>query len=156
LQPASYTELKRPWTAGDAVELSLPMRARVLQAHPLVEEARNQVAVQRGPIVYCLESVDLPDGVRVSDVVIPDGIALKPRFEPRLLGGITVLEGRAEARLEPSWSWELYRKLATVEPKPIRVRLIPYFAWGNRGESEMTVWMPLVGKRSGPIDGEMP
>ena len=73
------------------------MRVRLMQAHPLVEEARNQVAVRRGPIVYCLESVDLPEGVRVLDVVIPREVELKPRFDPALLGGVTVLEGRAEA-----------------------------------------------------------
>ena len=103
-EPGTYAEIRRVWSAGDVVELTLPMPARLMQAHPLVEEARNQVAVQRGPLVYCLESTDLPDGVRVQDVVIPRGIALKPRFDPDLLGGVTVLEGRAEARREPGWS----------------------------------------------------
>ena len=75
-----------------------------LQAHPLVEEARNQVAFQRGPIVYCLESTDLPEGVRVLDVAVPGKVELTPRFDPALLGGVTVLEGRAEAGRERPWS----------------------------------------------------
>jgi DUF1680 family protein len=77
--------------------------------------------------------------------VIPRGIVLKPRFEPRRLGGITVLEGRGEARAEPAWSNELYREVPPGDPRPIDLRLIPYYAWGNRGHSEMTVWMPLGG-----------
>ena len=68
------------------------MPARMLQAHLLVEEARNQVAVQRGPLVYCLESPDLPAGVKVSDVVLPRGSEWKPRLENGLLGGVVVLE----------------------------------------------------------------
>jgi DUF1680 family protein len=142
-EPGSYHEVRRVWSAGDAIELHLPLRVRLLQAHPLVEEARNQVAVQRGPVVYCLESPDLPKGVRVSDVVIPRGIELRPRFDGKLLGGVTVLEGKAEAAAEAGWGKELYRELAPAAGRGIDLRLIPYFAWANRGPSEMTVWMPL-------------
>jgi DUF1680 family protein len=141
--PGSYYELRRSWSVGDVVELTLPMPARLLQAHPLVEEARNQVAVQRGPIVYCAESVDLPDGLRVSEVAVPRSIDLAPRFEPALLGGVTVLEGRAQARPEGDWSGRLYRELSRVAPRSFDLKLIPYYAWGNRGLSEMTLWMPL-------------
>jgi DUF1680 family protein len=138
-----YAKVRRKWAARDVVELTLPMRVRLLQAHPLVEEARNQVAVQRGPLVYCLESTDLDKGVTVSDVRIPRRIELKPRFEPKRLGGITVLKGKAEIASEPAWGNELYRDLPTDDPRPMSIRLIPYYAWGNRGPSEMTVWMPL-------------
>jgi DUF1680 family protein len=140
-EPGTYCEVRRAWSAGDSLELNLPLRARVLQAHPLVEEARNQVAVQRGPVVYCLESCDLPRGVKVLDVVIPRDIALKPRFDGTLLGGVTVLEGKAEAVSE-EWSGELYREVPRTAARPVELRLIPYYAWGNRGPSEMTVWMP--------------
>lgn len=140
--PGRYAAVKRTWQTGDVIELNLPMRVRLLQAHPLVEEARNQVAVQRGPIVYCLESADLERGIRVSDVVIPRRIELKPRFEAKLLGGVAILEGRAEAETEPAWSNELYREVPPPASRTISVKLIPYHAWGNRGPSEMTVWMP--------------
>jgi DUF1680 family protein len=143
LEPGTYVAVKRAWSAGDVLELTLPLRVRLMQAHPLVEEARNQVAVQRGPLVYCLESVDLTDGVRVSDVAIPRDIDLKPRFDAAFLGGVSVLEGRAAARPEAAWSRALYRELPATVPTPIDLRLIPYYAWGNRGRSEMTVWMPL-------------
>ncbi len=142
-EPGRYAEIKRSWSAGDRIELDLPLWPRLLQAHPLVEEARNQVAVQRGPIVYCLESPDLEKGVAVSDVLIPRDIDLKPRYDDTLLGGVTVLEGKAEAVIERAWSGELYRELPPVTPRPIALRLIPYYAWGNRGPSEMTVWLPL-------------
>jgi DUF1680 family protein len=74
---------------------------------------------------------------------MPRGIELKPRFDGGLLGGVTVLEGKAEAAAESEWGRELYRELAPTTPRPIGLRLIPYYAWGNRGKSEMTVWMPL-------------
>jgi uncharacterized protein len=142
-EPGRYAALRRIWTAGDVVEVDLPLRVRLLQAHPLVEEARNQVAVQRGPIVYCLESPDLEKGVAVSDVVIPRGIDLRPRHDSTLLGGVTVLEGKVEAVVERPWSKELYRELSATSPRTISLKLIPYYAWSNRGPSEMTVWMPL-------------
>jgi DUF1680 family protein len=142
-RPGTYAEVRRVWSPGDVVGLTLPMPPRLMQAHPLVEEARNQVAVQRGPLVYCVESTDLPHGVRVQDVILPRGIALRPRFDPGLLGGVTVLEGRAEAWREPDWSGQLYRELSTSPPETFGLRLVPYFAWGNRGPSEMSVWLPL-------------
>jgi len=144
LEPGRYAVLKRIWTAGEVVDLDLPLRPRLIQAHPLVEETRNQVAVQRGPIVYCLESVDLEKGLAVSDIFIPHRIILQPRHDRNLLGGVTVLEGKAEAFVERAWSRELYRELAPTVPRSVSLRLVPYYAWGNRGPSEMTVWMPLA------------
>jgi hypothetical protein len=143
LEPGRYAAVKRIWMAGDVVDLDLPLRPRLIQAHPLVEEVRNQIAVQRGPIVYCLESADLEKGVAVSEVLIPRGIDLRPRHDRTLLGGVTVLEGKAEAIVEQTWSGGLYRELAPASPRSISLRLIPYYAWGNRGPSEMTVWIPL-------------
>jgi DUF1680 family protein len=143
LEPGRYVEVKRTWSPGNVLELTLPMRVRLLEAHPLVEEARNQVAVQRGPVVYCLESCDLAKGVKVPDVVIPGRIELRPRFDAGLLGGVTVLEGRAEALAEAAWPDTLYREWTPSTPRVIDLRLIPYYAWGNRGPSEMTAWMPV-------------
>src|SRR5262249_4928853 len=141
--PGRYFEVKRVWVPGDVLELNLPLRVQLRQAHPLVEEARNQVAVKRGPVVYCLESGDLAKGVKVSDVYLPGGIELRPRFDAGLLGGVTVLEGKAETLAEAEWSGELYREWAPAAPRRIDLRLVPYYAWGNRGPSEMTVWMPV-------------
>ncbi len=82
--PGSYAELRRVWKSGDKVELDLPMPARLIEANPLVEEARNQVVIERGPIVYCLESTDLPKGVRVEDVTIPADAELTAQLRAEL------------------------------------------------------------------------
>jgi DUF1680 family protein len=140
--PETYATLRRTWKTGDIVELGLPMPARLIEANPLVEEARNQVAVRRGPIVYCLESTDLPPGVRVEDVSIGADAKLAARFDPDLLGGVTVVESEGVATLSGDWEGKLYRPLNRDEARKLPVRFIPYFAWSNRGRSEMSVWVP--------------
>ena len=143
LASGSYAELRRPWKVGDRVTLDLPMPPRLIEANPQVEETRNQLAVQRGPIVYCLESPDLPAGVRVDEAVLAADATLRPVFEPRLLGGVTVIDADARTRPAGEWSGRLYRPLdGAAKGKAIDVRLVPYYAWANRGPSEMTVWMP--------------
>src|SRR5262249_33091060 len=143
IRPSRYVEVKRRWKAGDVVALNLPPRTQLLQAHPLVEEARNHVAVKRGPVRYCLESPDLPKGVTVPTVALPPSTEFTPRFDRTLLGGVTVLEGNAQAVVEPEWKKELYREFRPAAPRGIKLKLIPYYAWGNRGRSEMSVWLPL-------------
>ena len=107
-----------------------------------MEEACNQVAVRRGPVVYCLESVDLPAGVGLGQVAVPLDIELGARFDPRLLQGVTVLEGAAVARHREPWGSKLYREIKSGPTEEITLRLIPYYAWANRGPSEMSVWLP--------------
>jgi DUF1680 family protein len=139
----SYAEIRRTWMAGDTVELVLPLRTRLLQSHPLVEETRNQVAVRRGPMVYCLESVDLPAGTALASISVAKEIDWTPEPGPTALGQLTALSGKLIATDEPGWGRELYRDLPKAHSTPVSTRLIPYFAWGNRGSSEMTVWLPL-------------
>jgi DUF1680 family protein len=119
------------------------MPARMIEANPLVEETRHQVAIQRGPIVYCLESPDLPDGVCVQDVIVPADAKFAPRFASDLLQGVAVIEADVLARPVSDWEGALYRPLNRTEAKSIRARFIPYFAWSNRGPSEMSVWLPV-------------
>jgi len=140
--PENYFEIRRTWAPGDVVDLDLPMPVRLMEAHPLVEETLNQLAVQRGPVVYCLESTDLPAGVRVSDVRIPADLQLAARYDGRLLGGIVVLEGQAEAGSGENWQGKLYREVQPTALKPVPVKFIPYSVWQNRGPSEMSVWLP--------------
>lgn len=143
LAAASYAELRRQWKAGDRVTLNLPMPPRLIEANPQVEETRNQLAVQRGPIVYCLESPDLPADVRVHEVALPRDAELRVVHEPTLLGGVAVIETTASTRADGDWEGRLYRPVeADDESNTIKVRLVPYYAWANRGASEMTVWMP--------------
>ena len=136
----TYATVNRTWKKGDVVSINMPMRTRIVEANPLVEESRGQVAVQRGPIVYCLESNDLV-GLSIDDIAIP----LDAKFTPvdMTIDGsrIKALEGEVINRSEASWKGQLYRE-ATTKKQMVKVRLIPYYAWGNRGKSEMTVWMP--------------
>jgi uncharacterized protein len=138
-----YAEVRRAWKSGDTVELALPLKPRPVESHPLVEETRNQVAVMCGPLVYCLESHNLPKDVPLQSIALPRDAKFTPRFEKALLGGVAVLEGQAEIASAKPWGNQLYRPVTPVERKPVDVKLIPYYAWGNRGKSEMTVWIPL-------------
>jgi uncharacterized protein len=144
IEPLSYVELRRRWIAGDTIRIDLPMEVVMVEAHPLVEETRNHAAVMRGPVVYCLESVDLPAGVALDDVRLPRGPAWQVRHDAGLLRGVTVLETEALGTAESSRSPALYRPLPTGAENRIPMRLIPYFAWSNRGPSEMAVWIPLA------------
>jgi len=157
----SYVTLKRRWSAGDKIELEFPLEVRLIEAHPNVVELRNSVAVTRGPVVYCLELPKQQDGERIwnEGVFLPENIRFKSRFDKNLLGGLTVLTGRAmNAEEKPrasissrstDWANQLYRE---YEPRSINrneigtvdIELIPYFAWANRGVSWMEVWIPLA------------
>jgi DUF1680 family protein len=141
-EAGQYFQIRRSWSAGDRIELVLPMPVQWLEAHPLVEETRNQVAARRGPIVYCLESVDLPEKVDLAGATISPGDPWTSHFDQGLLGGVTVLQGKVRMRAGDNWDNTLYRKVSFAEPAALDVRLIPYYAWGNRGDSQMTVWMP--------------
>jgi len=139
-----YADIRRAWKSGDMVELDLRMDTELIEANPLVEETLGQVAVKRGPVVYCLESVDLPHGVKPLDVSLASDTKLRARYDQRLLGGVAVLEGLASARTNANWNGQLYRELQPATPAPMKLRLIPYSVWANRGLSEMSVWLPLA------------
>ena len=139
---AGYLDLRRAWRTGDIVDLDLPMTPQIFEANPLVEETLNQVAVQRGPLVYCLESTDLPHGLNPLDVLVPSNLDLVARFDPRLFSGVVVLDGKAVVQPKAPWNHQLYRAADTSPIKPVLLRFVPYFAWGNRGSAEMSVWIP--------------
>ena len=137
----SYAAITRQWKKGDVVTLEMPMETKLIEANPLVEECRGQVAVQRGPILYCLESNDL-GSVDIDDIAIPADAKFQP-VEVNIEGSrIMALETEAVNRAEASWDNTLYRELGKGK-NMTKIRLIPYYAWGNRGKSEMTVWIPV-------------
>ncbi len=139
----TYAKVKRTWNKGDTIVLDLPMPVRLMVADPRVEFARNQTAVMRGPIVYCLESIDLPKNVRIADIRLPRDAKWTARHEPKLLRGVTVLETDAVALSAHTGTGPLYQELRPARPRKVRIRMIPYYAWNNRGEPKMTVWLPL-------------
>jgi len=142
--PGTYAAIDREWAAGDIIELNLPMPVRLMQAHPKAEQLRNQVAICRGPILYCLESSDLPEDADLNNVYIPSDVTLKPTAATDLPFGIQALEGEGLYRQEDVWSGDLYRELMASSFEPIKLRLIPYFAWANRAPCAMSVWLPVV------------
>jgi DUF1680 family protein len=142
--PGRYAALRRQWQAGDVVDLHLPLRARLMTAHHKVEEARNQVAVMRGPLVYCIEECDLPQGVGVEDVYLPRDVAMRAVHVRDLLGGVTVLEAEARRAAAGRGEDALYRTAGTMALEPAAIRMIPYYAWWNRGNHPMSVWLPGV------------
>jgi DUF1680 family protein len=149
LQPADsstkgYYEIRRAWKPGDIVDLDLLMAAELIEANPLVEETLGQVAVKRGPIVYCLESPDLPSNVKPLEVRLAPDTKLRARFDQRLLGGAVVLEGTGITQTESDWQGKLYREIQPAKSIPLKLQLIPYSLWANRGPSEMSVWLPLA------------
>jgi len=137
-----YQSIRKSWKTGDKIELILDMPATLLESNPLVEETRNQVAIKRGPIVYCLESADLP-GYNVFDVAIPFSIKFQPTPMKIDKGNILALTGEAKLILNNNWEDALYKEVNGVT-RPIKIKLIPYYAWANRGKTDMTVWMPLI------------
>lgn len=143
LKTNTYAEVNRQWKKGDVVELVMDMPAVLIEANPLAEEIRNQVVVKRGPLVYCLESMDIADGEKIDNILIPADIHLTP--ERTMIEGspIVALRGKARLAASPSWEGALYRPIAKAE-RTVGIRLVPYYAWGNRGKGEMTVWMSLT------------
>ncbi len=141
----SFAEVNRIWKKGDKVEFVMDMTVKLLESNPLVEETRNQTVVKRGPLVYCLESIDIEGGQPIDDVLIPTDIQLTPKKITIDGSPIVALEGTARLLPRNSWKDTLYREVSQSS-KPVNIRLIPYYAWGNRGKAEMTVWMPLVRK----------
>ena len=137
-----YVIAERIWKAGDKIEITLDMAATLIESNPLVEETKNQVTVKRGPVVYCLESTDLP-GQNVFDVVIPASIKLQPIAMKIDNGNIMALIGEAKLLENNDWKNKLYKEVNTTT-KPVKIKLIPYYAWANRGKTDMTVWMPLM------------
>ena len=128
-----FAVLRRTWKAGDAVELSLPMRVRRVLSHEKVAADAGRVALERGPVVYCAEAAD--NGGRALNLVLPDDAALSASHRPDLLGGVTVVTGRALALL-PS---EDGRSVLSREQDFLAV---PYHVWAHRGDGEMAVWLP--------------
>jgi len=127
-----YAVLDREWEAGDVVTLELPMPVRQVLANEKIEDDRGRVAFERGPLVYCIEGAD--HDTKVRDMWIGDDAGLQPKHRDELLGGVTVLQGKAQAVFR--------REDGSVGTQPKAITMIPYYAWCHRGANEMVVWIP--------------
>lgn len=139
--PKTFAKLERTWKKGDVISMDIPLDINFVEGDPRIEETRNQVAVKRGPLVYCIESPDLPENTSILDVYIPQNTKLKANHRSDFLGGVTMLEGTIMLRAQKEDG--MYRKLEKPLWKSYSTSFVPYFAWSNRGESEMSVFMPI-------------
>ncbi|MCG2659500.1 MAG: glycoside hydrolase family 127 protein, partial [Kiritimatiellae bacterium] len=133
-----YARIRRIWQTGDLIKLTLPMPVERVEAHPAVRMNCGQVALQRGPLVYCLEEID--NGAHLNDIRLPRNSRLMAKYEPRLLGGAVVITGQAFRRNPAGWNDRLYRADQS-KTKSIVIKAIPYFLWNNRKPGEMLVWI---------------
>jgi uncharacterized protein len=132
--PPGMAQLRRSFAAGETVVLDLPMDARVTRPDARVDDARGQVTIERGPLVLCLESVDLPAGVDTEDLVID--LASTPVATTR--GASVTLRQRVHSATE---AWP-YAETAVSLADAFAAELVPYHSWANRGPSTMRVWIP--------------
>lgn len=126
-----YAVVRRKWNKGDRVELNLPMEVRQVEANPQVLDDRGKAAIERGPIVYCIEDKDQPDST-VFNKFIPIGTPMASVCKPETLNGIVGLTGMAKA----------LSRNGDVTDVPFHA--IPYSVWNNRGNSQMAVWIPTA------------
>lgn len=159
-KPIAAKALREPrkWKKGDRIELILPMRPRLIEANPLVEEAKNHIAIMRGPIVYCLEGQDISAATvgsgsaaataspapRINDIAIPADVRFTETKVTICGHEMVALEADVPIVNEDFWrNDELYRELRPVTNRKAHIRLIPYYAWDNRGIQDMSLWLPL-------------
>jgi hypothetical protein len=130
--------LDRFWNSGDETELCMEMPVELLQASPRVRENAGKIALQRGPLVYCLEEAD--NGNNLPSLSIAKNPELKWVFDKEILGGAVIIKAAGYRINEENWGDQLYRPFIN-EDKPVSLTAVPYFMWGNRGQGEMQVWI---------------
>ena len=130
-----YVSLDRSWKAGDIVDVDVPMHARRAVADDRVGAARRRMAIERGPVVYCLETHDAAGPVL--DLAIDARAEMSPAHDDTFFGGATVIRSAGASVVRP----------AAARP----ITLIPYYLWANRQVAEMTVWMPTSGFAVGDV-----
>jgi DUF1680 family protein len=142
-QPAmerGYAVLSREWKDGDRVALELPMPVERIAANPNAKADHGLLAIERGPLVYCLEGVDQLEPL--SSLYLPANAELKAAMDKDVLGGVVVVKGSAEVAADVEWSRKLYQPLPPAKRVPVAA--IPYYAWDNREPGPMKVWLPTA------------
>ena len=146
-KPGEYFEIHRRWEPGDKVHLEFAMAPRLVRANPLVREDAGRVALERGPLVYCLEQPDQPGFNLLDATLLDDGSSFVSGFQPDLLGGVLVLKHHGTVVDSPFSGEPLYRAFREQVERPgkvVALTFIPYYAWANRGPSRMEVWVPYT------------
>jgi DUF1680 family protein len=156
--PGAYFPIRRHWISGDVIQLRFPMSPQPLSANPHVADDTGRVVVQRGPLVYCLEQLDQPSGVDLTDgslaINMKPGVEFASEFKEDFLGGIVVLhrdglmaerpKGSSDSNGAPAALYGPYQDHAGAQySHSVRLTFIPYYAWANREPSPMQVWTPV-------------
>jgi len=148
VKAGEYLAVRRTWTSGDVVKLLFPMGTEVIASNPRVAENRGQVAVRRGPIIYCMEELDQPKGVALADISLNPSPSVGKEFQhdykADLLDGVVVLHHRGNVLESASSEEALYGPVNLARPKTrlTDTSFIPYYVWANRQSCAMQVWVP--------------
>jgi DUF1680 family protein len=127
----------------------MEMPVQVLEANPQVADNTGRVAIQRGPLVYCMEEIDQPDGVSITDLAVNPGATPEMQFQSEfkndLLGGVVVLRHTGVAFDQSASRHALYSRYNSrqLQSRRIPLTFIPYYAWSNRQQTAMQVWTPV-------------
>jgi uncharacterized protein len=147
--PGAYLPIRRQWASGDTIQLKVEVVPQVIEANPRVADDTGRVAIQRGPLIYCLEELDQPSGTVLSDVAVNPGRRpadqFQTEFKSDLLGGMVVLHhtgvvyerGASEKLLYSHYGRE-------TSTRKVPLTFIPYYAWANRQATSMQVWNLLL------------
>ncbi|MEO2258973.1 beta-L-arabinofuranosidase domain-containing protein [Paenibacillus amylolyticus] len=135
-----YAKINRSWSDGNTVDWLLPIEPKLVAAHPLIRADAGKVAIQRGPLVYCIEEAD--NGAPLTSIALAAEPQLTDYADPDLLGGCVVVEGDGLVTEDSSsWSDEKPYRSYIKQTKAVRFKAIPYYLWGNRLAGEMSVWL---------------
>jgi uncharacterized protein len=139
-----YARLSREWRVGDRVVLELDMAPRIVFPHPRIDAIRGCAAIERGPLVYCIEGADAPAGTRVDDLRLCPAGELRAETRPDLLGGIVAVRVAGEHHPAEDDGWPYGFSPNGTRGKPVELVAVPYSHWGNRGDGGMRVWTPVA------------
>lgn len=134
-----YAEVARTWSNEDTVEWIIPVEAKLIAANPLIRANASKVAIQRGPLVYCVEEVD--NGSPLSSLSLAHEPNLTEYFDENVLDGCIVIEGDGMFIDDSNWKESGPYQVYSDKRVPVRFKAIPYYLWGNRQAGEMSVWL---------------
>jgi DUF1680 family protein len=130
-----YAVINRTWKKGDVIKVELPMEVKKVISNPAIKQNNNRLALQYGPLIYCVEGIDNA-GVNAG-LVVPENTAFETVFEPGLLGGVNTIRFKAPVITIANNA----ESITTVKKN---ITAIPYYSWNNRGAADMQVWLPSV------------
>lgn len=128
-----YAVIDRQWKKGDQVDIKFPMEVRRVVSSDSIESTSNRVALQRGPLMYCMEGIDNQE--QIFNMVLPDRSDLTTQMESDLLGGVVTIQGKGKVLKASADGLSV-----TTEDYPVKA--VPYYTWANREKGAMQVWIP--------------